>query len=528
MMLMSKKITFLSDKQKRHMSVACYFAGLNRRTKKGLSFLFLAVMLVVSTMSFLFIGELYAYADDTLTKKYDSSAYSNEDNTRLAVRHPDGSEITDEEIEEIKALDYVVTVDPCEYCNDINYYYQLGEDYRIRYADSTALVQTKESYVYSFINDDHFMRSAGCIEESDLKFGRIPDGLGEIAIYSEDESLLGTTVTMYFRDENLWGSNAWCSYEMTIVGILKEDADQVYFSEAFCLMLGSFMDTDGRFQLYWDFTGGYADPYYQTLIPIVNEDLEGMQARVGGYALSSEENASDVIYKETDSVQGRFLEQDLHGELIFTNLIDLTFYVADENLANNSTDFLEISAELFYTYYTPMKTQAAVYIADYAKTDDVLNRLTRMGYEAISTWRVSASEYDEETVNNRMMILGISAAGLLVLALMAILVLYSLMKLRKKDFAILKFLGMRTKMLRSISYFEMGAHCVIAMAISLIVIFVLRIAGIEAIDTMMWYVRWHSYALLIVYNLTVCVLAVIAFNWHLRKWLNRNSLLYYV
>ncbi len=515
-----------SDMACRNYPVAAYFARLNRRTKRGSSLLFLIFFFLISTMSFLFIGELYAHADDTLTKTYDASAYLNEDDTRLAVRHTDGSELTEEDLEAIKAIPNVVTVDSCEYCNDINYYYKLGEDYKIGYVAAVSENATKERYVYHYIDDTHFMRSVSCIEESDLAAGRMAEGLTEIVLYSEDPSLLGTTVTIHFRAENLWSSQEWtsqehCSYEMTIVGLLQEDTDQIYFSEEFGMMLGSFMDADIRYQLYYDFSGGAAKPYFQTLIPIVKEDLEGMQARIGGYGTSSDENEEEELFW---SVTARLLEVDSHGELLFENITDLPLEKS-VNLADNSEGFLEISAELFYTWYTPVCTQAAVYITNYARTDDVISRLEEMGYEAVSTWRVSATDYDEEKVNTRMTIIGISASGLFVLAIASLLILRSFMKIRRKDFAILKSMGMRIQMMRQISYFEMGAHCLMAMLLTVIVMWILRINGVEVLDiaNMMWYIRWYAYVPFVLYNLTLCVLTVASFNRYLGRWMNNHE-----
>lgn len=507
----SKKTDTRSLSRRRN-EVAFHFARLNRRTQVGRASLFTAFFLIVSVVSFLFLGELYAYADDTLTKSYDTTAYYNEDETRLAVKRADGSEITDEDVAEISALANVVTVDSCEYCNDINYYYEENTDYQIVYSAQRDWDSTKERYTFKFLNDDHFMRSVSCIDESDLAAGSIPSGLTEIVVYSEDESLIGTTVTMFFRAHNLWGQNCYCSYEMTIVGVLKEDADQIYFSEEFCLMLGGYMDA-GQFWLYSDWNDKTQD--YSTkvsYIPIIKEDLEGLQVRMGGRTLSEQENGETTFYS---SVLFHFVEIDDHNAAITDSATELDVELSSA-LADNSDDFLEVSSEFYYTYYQPVKTQAAVYITSYAMTDSVMEKLESMGYEVISTYRVSVSGYNETKVNNRMVVIGVSAFGLLVLALAEILILRSLMKIRIKDFFVLKFIGMKLKMINRISYFEMTAHCITAMAITVIAAWILRLAGVGLITDMMWYVRWHTYVLFILYNLAVCVLTVAAFN-HLLK-----------
>ncbi len=507
-----KKNTSSRSLARRRNRVALHFARLNRRTQAGRASLFTAFFLIVSVVSFLFFGELYAYADDTLTRKYDSTAYYNEDETRLAVKHADGSEITDEDVADMLSISNVVTVDSCEYCNDINYYYEENVDYQIVYSAQRDWNSTKERFTFKFLSDDHFMRSVSCIDESDLAAGSLPEGLTEIAVYSEDESLIGTTITMYFRAHNLWGQDAYCSYDMTVVGILNEDADQIYFSEEFCLMLGGYMDA-GQFWLYSEWNDNTQD-YSSKIryIPIIKEDLEGLQIRMGGRTLSEQETGTASSYS---SILFHFVEIDAHNAAITDSAVELDVELSSA-LADNSDDFLEVSPEFYYTYYQPVRTQAAVYITSYAMTDEVMDKLEDMGYEVISTYRVSVSGYNDTKVSNRMVVIGVSAFGLLVLALAEILILRSLMKIRIKDFFVLKFIGMKLKMINRISYFEMVAHCIAAMVITVVIAWILRFAGVGLITDMMWYVRWHTYVLFILYNLAVCMLTVAAFN-HLLK-----------
>ena len=50
-------------------------------------------------LSFIFIGELYANADDIHTKKYDRTIFYQKNDSRLSVQRKDGKPITDEDIE---------------------------------------------------------------------------------------------------------------------------------------------------------------------------------------------------------------------------------------------------------------------------------------------------------------------------------------------------------------------------------------------------------------------------------------------
>ena len=49
--------------------------------------------------------------------------------------------------------------------------------------------------------------------------------------------LLNTKETVLFHDEKTMGINVTYKYKVEIVGILKEETDQAYFSETICKIL---------------------------------------------------------------------------------------------------------------------------------------------------------------------------------------------------------------------------------------------------------------------------------------------------
>lgn len=175
---------------------------------------------------------------------------------------------------------------------------------------------------------------------------------------------------------------------------------------------------------------------------------------------------------------------------------------------------LEVSEGVFYQYYPKgrEKRQASAYITSYAKTDSVIRQLKEMGYEAKSTYRVSVTDYDEERVNERMTVIEISVIGLAVIFLVGILVLRSLLKIRIKDFQVLKFIGMRMELLRKISYFEISVYCLMAMMAAIAVMWIFWISGVPFLQELMWYYSFSAYVVFVPYNLAAGFLAVFFFN----------------
>lgn len=83
--------------KKKKQNMARFFALKNIKMQKGRAGFFFAFFLITAVVSFLFIGELLVYADDRITKEYDTSAYLQKNDKRLSVRHPDNSVLTEKD-----------------------------------------------------------------------------------------------------------------------------------------------------------------------------------------------------------------------------------------------------------------------------------------------------------------------------------------------------------------------------------------------------------------------------------------------
>ena len=494
------------EEKKRQNKVAAYFAGMNRRTQRGRAFLFTFFLFVVSTVSFLFIGELYQHADDTLTKEYSTAVFRKEDSKRLVVKREDGKEITQEDIKKFNSLSNVVMADSCDYANDINYYMEEGEDYKYIYGIQRGK-SADEIKTVSFLNEDRFMLSTDCIAKEDLAEGRLPESRNEVVLYSDDKKDLEKEILFYFQPCNSWGPNEYYCKTMTVVGLLKEETEQVYFSTELCNMLSLSMDY-GEYRLYTQYDKWYGDyKLKREYIPVIGDNLEKDEVRNS--------------YKNKDT--GPFGEVLFHFDECDRNKVR-TGETREQNVVfasdyhDGTGNILEFSEEFFYEYCPKDRgsIQASVYLTSYAKVDSVIRRLGRMGYEAQSTYRVGVTEYVEELVNERMTIIGISIFGLVAILLAEVLILRSLMKIRVKDYFVLKFIGMKMRLIRKISYYEILAYCLTAMVATVIIMWILRIAGVSIIREMMWYYNLGAYLVFVVYNLIVSVLTVASFN-HLLK-----------
>jgi ABC-type lipoprotein export system ATPase subunit len=514
------------EKMDRHWEkrIALLFAKRNCQTQRGRAVLFTTFLLVIAIASFLFVGELFQHKDDYTTRNYSQSAFQKEDTTRLVVKRSDGEEMTEEDKDILSSIANVTTVDIYDVANDINFYLEENQDYKFIYGDSSRSRRARESKsgsgnnqqqgssevkTLSFINENRFMMSSDCLTEGDLAAGRLPVSQNEIVLYSDDTSVLDTEKTCYFMAKNIWDSGQYYKTDVKIVGILKESTTQVYFSTAMCRMLSSNLDSD-VFRLLYNYDASYKDYRSKTkLVPIVNEELNGMEATLSAngedFPAAGEVSYSTQAYDDDGNPVGD-LVQDVLTILPQTN--------------DNTSDFIEVSQDFFDQFYKKQSTQASVYITNYAKTDSVLRKLKKKGYEGISTYRISVIDYNSELVSQRLMIIGISAFGLVMLLLAEVLILRSLMKIRIKDYFVLKFIGMKMQVIRKISYFEMGCYTIFSVLVTLVLMWILRLAGVPIIQEMMWYFNAGAYITYIAYNVLLIFLTVLFFNRLLKGRLN--------
>lgn len=496
-----------------NIKIAAFFARRNQFTQLGRSFLFTIFLMVVSVVSFLFVGEIFSHADDTLTKEYSNNAFYHKDEKRLVVGRKDGKEITDDDVDKIAGVRNVVSVDKYDIVNDINYYIIKDRDYKFLYGNAAkrstySTSGSNEVMTVKFLNTDHFMMSAGGICDGDLKSGRLPEARNEIVMYSDDDSVLDTEIDCYFTALNYWDADQYYISKFKIVGLLKENTEQVYFSEALCDMFTAYSNAD-EFRLCSTFKKDWGDRTKKYLaLLLINDELKDDEIKVSS-KYDTKPAGKMVAYLQKYDEDGNELGEP----------IEKAVTVVETN--TKSTDlFMEVSENTFKEFYELNSYQASVYMTSYAMTDSVIKKLDKMGYKAVSTYRLSSTGYVEELVNERILLLAISVFGLIAIMFAEVLILRSLMKIRIKDYFVLKFIGMRMQTIRRIGYYEIMGYGFAALIITIIVMWVLRIAGVGFIQDIMWYYSLPAYTAFVIYNVLLWFLTVMSFNRILKGRLN--------
>jgi hypothetical protein len=268
--------------------------------------------------------------------------------------------------------------------------------------------------------------------------------------------------------------------------------------------------------------------------PIIADDLEGNQVRV----------SKNYILPETDPKTGSLEQLTVESAFCGETLPIYVTRTKEENtmeekghfikkekkkdnkpkaadafanvsvqmdLSDQGGRFIEVSQELFDRLYGEETTQASVYITSYGKTDRVIDKLEAAGYDCISTYRVSATQYLEYKVYQRLEVLGICCIVLLVMGVLEILLLRFLLITQKRERRLLRFLGMRVEQVKKIDYQELGFPCLFLTVLTLL-LFWLGGKRNDFLDNILQYETAVSLLLYFAYNGVVMVLAVILFH----------------
>ena len=499
------------------------FVHKNRMAQPHRSiFLFLLLLVITSSLMIMY-GYLLANMDDSVTRDTRQGAFNNTQKERLVVRKPDGSTFSDSDIEVLQKNAHVKYVSRYDFAGEISCLYKSGEDYKIEYKKSET--SDRKSLTVDALDYSEFTEEAAGLDESRIE-GKLPENMYEAVITSKDSSLIGTQMDIYFKSRK-WSDATWLGGTFTITGIVKEDGNKPYFSGEFLKSM-NINYGDSRTELHYDITrttmysGEEENSYEQTMskkgkvIFIQGEGLTGNQIRLSESILMNIRTdgvvSGDQTIRESLNKDAVLKYSDGTGEDTEYSLEIV------EGSHSGSASVVETSHEFLEQLYGSTEiTQVSVYMNDYAYTDRVIKEINQSGYQAVSPYRISAGDYNTELVQERLTALGLSAAVLIAVFFLSIMALYAIMKLKTKDFKILKSLGLKQSVINRMNLYELATA-------GLAAVLVLILAGVTAdrmnvrvISDIIRYYTARDYVLAMVAVLILAIITAAWFNRYLGK-----------
>lgn len=465
-----------------------YFAWKNIRGHKVKTGLILLLMMLVAVISYGSIGEIQMFRDDRLARVTDDSIFGEQDRTRLLVKRSDGAPMGKTDLEKIRKLPEVVAADLYGAINEIE---------------------------YTVSSRDHkgYMKSASALKKQDIKKGSMAEKTGEIVVSRGVGVQKGSTVNISFQCRNYWGRDEILKYSFRVAGICNVQTPQVYFSDAFCEMLYLPLASKELTMNY-----GWKDGKYlgsQRMIPFISEVASG-----AGVAMAdSFQVPASILYRFDKKLKKVFAETEQ------LKMGDRKIPVQYTKKTHSSTlFFLGVSEPVFRECYSDYgKEQSgefSVYIKSYNSTDRVIRSLRDKGYDGVSTYRASKTEYDPDRLQQRISIFEIMGAILGVMFLVQILVHMIFYRIRRPEEFLMQTLGITVDRLLWIEAAELVLELITVLIMGGIVVWLLHYN--EEARVMLDYYTVTGAVCVLLYNV-VCVSA----SWliHCRfykKWFKRQ------
>lgn len=464
-----------------------------------------------------FLGTFVANFDEASTKELTDSIFVNHDDKRLLVGTNNDTPVNELLLKKAQ-VKYVNEIEPYDYITDINYFRSTDYKQVILSGEDNDNPLIPPTFVdnsgIKFTNYSHFMRSSYCLTESSLMEGRLPTGVMEMVVYSTDQSLLNKTETIYFCDTKNWGDTNYIKYDITIVGLLKEPTDQAYFS----------LDICETFNI-----GIYHDNYsfiYRTNYK--NNRLEAnyiyLDPSLTGHMIS----LPDTKYKDILAEYRKysiFNELYVIGKLFNKNVSFQTEYQFDLNESSKHSNFaIGLSKDLFDEILTTQKQvgykQFALFLDDYAYTDDVMNALSKNDFVSLSCYRASLTTINDSKLMVRFITLTISIIALVLLSIVEVALCYSILKIKKNDFIIFKALGITKATINKVNYIETLFYGFISYILVVVLCVVVKYTtNNEYLLNIFKFIRVYHYLILLLFVIVAMFFSGYRFN----KYLDKNT-----
>lgn len=500
---------------------AWFFSKTNIKSRLGRSMILCGFMTMVSIACCLFFGNFIANLDDTETKIYENSAFYNSDKTRIVVRYPDGSSMTDEDVEKLKAIEHVVYTDKYSLVNDLYYFSEKGVDYQVTYSNIQTSKEGDPIYQENIYLDKYskFVFSASGLCEENLFCGRLPENTNEVVVYAEDESVLGSQFSCFFSNQRHWPINAYIRMELTVCGVLKEPTEQYYFSEDFCRVLCNNML---EYKEYYAFGILYNDAWlsngFQKIMFYVDDS----------YRLERDEivTAGDIYESTNNLLSARLaiMSTEDHEFLKIAGIDNMESEIpVVVGKHNSSKQFMIISEELYEELYTDIKTtQIGVYVEDYAYIPDVLAEIRESGYEAVAPYQIGSVEYDDAKVKERLVTLALSLSAMSLLLVLEVIIVFAFMRIEKRNALILKSMGMSQRMLSQMNRNTLWTYFGTAFLLMLLLVFGVG-SWVPQVKSLLVYYRFYHVLLLFFFCSLANGITILLYNRYLANLVKAGS-----
>ncbi len=510
-----------------------YIAGLQMRSRPVWCAIMAALFALTAFGMFAFLGTLIINLDDTHTRIYDDSAFSNGDTTRVVVMRADGESLTEEDYSALLSVKHAQRLERYGHLADITYYYRENVDIWYHYnADMDAWGTTQSVTRNATLEGEGlFLQTVPLTAEGGefLSGGRLPQTAYEV-VAAGDESMLGQRFPVYIRNTKKWNRSAYLLFTVEVVGVTEQGA-HLYFSDELGQILTDysrerFINTGSASMVILPYEYDaliderlreerdgvqYKLPQYYTEVPELgqyqdlNEDLEPVEPAVW--------HAEFLCYHQVvDSpTLSRFLD---YGDGVV--ILDGSGSV----MAHSSTylNAFTVSRELFdLLYHEDRGDQVSLYAEDYAYTERVVKEVRELGYIATAPYLSCTTIQDTERAEERMQTIEVCLLALAAVVLLQIVVLRAMFSVEYESYRLLADLGLTCRGAKRSALWQMLSLTLIGEVVAGLALLLCGELGIERIISVLRYLPAPYMGLIWVVHMVLALLATLWITSALRR-----------
>ena len=452
-----------------------YVARLQLGGRPVWSALVLLFFALTAFAVFAFLGTFLVALDDTPTRLYDDKAFPNGDKNRVVVQRLDGEPFTREDYDKLLAVRHVQSLDPYGMANDISIFYLRDQHYKSTYRVENIGTSVDPIYVQienvRLLSSNSFLQTvpAPAQGEAFLTAGRLPEKAAEVVAVG-DESRIGQSFRVYFRDGKNWSRSHYAYLDVTVVGVTDRGSG-LYFHEALGRAFSHCMNG------------------YDTLF-LPDESCSDGESLLSEYLAADIQIGDSYTWTDAEGESVSFLVTGKH-DMVFPNAVLVS-----------AGDFEKM---------VPMDsaTQVSLHIGDYSYTDRVLQAVRELGFIAVSPYRMGSTTQVESLVQERQQTLMICIGALLAVAALQVIVLRAMFGSELENYRLLANIGLVCGTAKRSVLWQILLFTLLGQGIGGAALLVCSAMGVQRIVNIVKYLPWQWMALLSAVHLAAALLAAL-------------------
>ena len=471
----------------------------NQKSSNIVKSIFSSLLVVLS----LFMLALFtSNIDDNFTRVISRDVFNNVSQNEMLVMKKNGAYLAQDEITALNNIDHVTGAQLYGLATEMNYYYRENIDYgydinivqeEVEIGGGNTKTVEHIEYVFKTLHDDLYIKSAtGMVDESSLKEGNLPTDVYEVV--ASGDYAIGDTITVYFHDQVIQGFS-YFEFDFTVVGLLNEPVDDIYFSDAFIKGIDYIQYYSKTLPLTlvigyktiekWSRKEVQTTAFYD-LTPLYNPELEPYEIQLSPDFLTAAGTGFPSL-AVTNYLKVNFQNRKME-------YLDVTY--ADPLLTSSSLpSYCVYVGRGIYDFCLENYESkiGRVLIDNYANADSVIRSLTNQKFDCLSEYRSASTGFDPVKQEQRAISLSVSLMSIMAAVLVFYVFGFFMEKSRLATDHTLHLLGASNKSVYQSSIIQISVPYIIGLLLGFGLYLITLVLPFEFLVATNLYLRFYHF-----------------------------------